>query len=93
MRQKELGPDHPRVAQSLGNLAAIYCDRHRFEDALPIIKRALVIREQQLGSDHPIIADLLETWARVSRGQAEDLQKRAREMRVRFQSKALHEKK
>jgi tetratricopeptide (TPR) repeat protein len=48
-----LGPDHPEVATSLNNLAVLYKRQGKYEDAEPLYKRALRIREKALGPDHP----------------------------------------
>ena len=44
MREITLGPDHPDLAQSLNNLAALYNDRKQFDKAEPLYERALEIR-------------------------------------------------
>ena len=41
IREEELGPDHPDVAQSLNDLAALYSAQGRDADAEPLYKRAL----------------------------------------------------
>ena len=45
--EKALGPDHPDVAASLNDLAALYSKQGRYADAEPLIKRALAIREKR----------------------------------------------
>ena len=44
MREHVLGPDHPDLAQSLNNLAALYNDRKLYSKAEPLYERALKIR-------------------------------------------------
>ena len=44
MREALLGPNHPDIAQSLNNLAALYNDRKQCEKAIPLYERALHIR-------------------------------------------------
>ena len=44
MREGVLGPDHPDLAQSLNNLAALYNDRKLYSKAEPLYERALKIR-------------------------------------------------
>ena len=39
--EKALGPDHPDVAISLNNLAALYNDQGRYADAEPLYKRVV----------------------------------------------------
>ena len=63
--EKALGPDHPDVAQSLNNLAALYVDQGRYADAEPLYKRALAIREKALGPDHPNVASSLNNLAQL----------------------------
>ena len=40
IREKSLGPDHPDVAGSLNNLAALYRDQGRWPEALPLVRTA-----------------------------------------------------
>jgi hypothetical protein len=51
--QKSYGPDHPRVAIRLNNLASLLQDTNRLGEAEPLMRRALEIVEDGLGSDHP----------------------------------------
>ena len=44
MRESILGPDHPDVASSLNNLAALYNDKKLYDKAEPLYDRALKIR-------------------------------------------------
>ena len=46
MRESVLGPDHPDIAQSLNNLAALYNDRKQYDKAEPLYERALKIRSK-----------------------------------------------
>jgi CHAT domain-containing protein/Tfp pilus assembly protein PilF len=76
------GPEHPNVARSLNNLAALYDDQGRYADAEPLYKHALAIREKALGPDHPRVATSLNNLAELYREQgryaeAEPLFKRA----------------
>jgi hypothetical protein len=48
-----LGPDHPDVATSLNNLAALYRSQGKYAEAAPLFQRSLVILEKALGPDHP----------------------------------------
>jgi tetratricopeptide (TPR) repeat protein len=63
IREKALGPDHPAVAQSLYNLAALYDSLGDYAKAEPLIKRSLVIREKALGPNHPDVARSLNNLA------------------------------
>ena len=51
--EAQLGPEHPDVASSLNNLAALYDLQGRYEDAEPLYQRVLGISEAQLGPEHP----------------------------------------
>ena len=44
--EKALGPEHPNVATSLNNLAALYDSEGRYADAEPFLKRSLAIFEK-----------------------------------------------
>jgi tetratricopeptide (TPR) repeat protein len=56
IREKQLGKDHPDVAQSLNNLASLLRAQGNYSDAEPLYRRALEIREKALGKDHPSVA-------------------------------------
>src|SRR5260221_337339 len=56
IREKGLGPDHPDVATSLSDLAAMYERLGRYADAEPLYKRSLAIYEKALGPDHSFVA-------------------------------------
>eukprot|EP00798_Chlamydomonas_sp_ICE-L_P028475 gene28475-31625_t len=73
VREAELGPDHPDVAETCSNLAILYSQKGQPELALPLgqddvgrplLERALAIQEEALGADHPdvlAIRDVLES--------------------------------
>ncbi|MBU1558141.1 tetratricopeptide repeat protein, partial [Patescibacteria group bacterium] len=61
--EKALGPDHPDVAISLNNLAALYRSKADYTRAEPLYVRALAIREKALGPDHPDVATSLNNLA------------------------------
>lgn len=48
-----LGPDHPRTAQSLSNLAGVLADQGDVDGARRLHERALAICEARLRPDHP----------------------------------------
>jgi tetratricopeptide (TPR) repeat protein len=78
-----LGPDHPDVAISLGNLAMVMRDLGLAGEARPLAERALAITEAALGPDHPTVAIRLNNLASILQdlGLADDarqLQERAR---------------
>ena len=61
--EKALGPDHPEVAATLNNLAALYCSQGRYAEAEPFLRRSLAISEKALGPDHPSVATTLDNLA------------------------------
>ncbi len=50
------GPQDPRLARSLNNLALLYYAQGDYAEAEPLYKRALAISEKALGRDHSPIA-------------------------------------
>jgi len=84
--ERTFGPDHPRVAASLVNLAAVYEAQGRYAEAEFLYKRALGIVEKALGSDHPHVAATCENMAELYRqigkeDEAKRLEERARKIR------------
>ncbi|MGB3509129.1 MAG: tetratricopeptide repeat protein [Microcoleaceae cyanobacterium] len=82
INEKALGADHPHVAISLKNLAALYYSQGKYAEAEPLLQRALAINEKAFGADHPPVAHCLEDLAEVyySQGkytEAERFQQRA----------------
>ncbi len=85
IKEKVLGPDHPDVAISLNNLAALYEKQGKYVEAEPLHKRSLEIREKALGRDHPDVANSLHNLAVLYEKQgkyaeAEPLYKRSLEI-------------
>jgi len=56
IREKILGSEHPDVATSLNNLAALHKDLGNYEQAKPLYERALAIDEKVYGTEHPDVA-------------------------------------
>ena len=86
IREKQLGRDHPDVATSLNNLAALYQAMGRYAEAEPLYRRSLAIREKQLGPDHPDVATSLNNLAALYQAmgryaEAEPLYRRSLEIR------------
>jgi tetratricopeptide (TPR) repeat protein len=80
--EKALGPDHPDVAMSLNNLAALHEAQGQYAQAEPLLKRSLAIREKAIGPDHPDVAVSLNNLGELYRAQgryaqAEPLYKRS----------------
>jgi tetratricopeptide (TPR) repeat protein len=61
------GPDHPRVAIDLNNLAQLLQDTNRLDEAEPLMRRALAIDEASYGPDHPRVAIDLNNLAQLLR--------------------------
>jgi tetratricopeptide (TPR) repeat protein len=80
------GPEDPRLATSLNNLALLYHARGRYAEAEPLYRRALAIWEKAQGSDHPDVATAVNNLAELylARGRyvdAEPLLRRALALR------------
>lgn len=69
IRETALDPDHPRVAQSLHQLASVYVQWKKFGNAEQLFKQALEISENAYGVDHPHIARELEALATLYQKQ------------------------
>lgn len=69
IRETALDPDHPRVAQSLHQLASVYVQWKKFGNAEQLYKQALEISENAYGTDHPHIARELEALATLYQKQ------------------------
>jgi len=54
--QARLGPDHPRVAIALNNLAQLLQATNRLAEAEPLMQQAWQIHEASYGPDHPLVA-------------------------------------
>jgi tetratricopeptide (TPR) repeat protein len=82
IREKELGPNDPKVAKTLNNLAILYQNQGRYAEAEPLLRRALSIDERALGPDNPETVATLNNLAVVYQSQgryseAEPLLKRS----------------
>ena len=80
--EASFGPDHPKVAIQLNNLAQLLQDTNRLDKAEPLMRRALEIDEDSFGPDHPNVAIRLNNLARLLQDtnrldQAEPLMRRA----------------
>ena len=63
MWEKAFGPDHPKVASALSNLAGLYRSQDHYAEAEALYQRALTIEEKASGPDHPDVAFLLKQLA------------------------------
>ncbi|HTM19568.1 MAG TPA: serine/threonine-protein kinase [Kofleriaceae bacterium] len=58
-RERLLGPDDPRVAGPIDNLASVYSDDGDLVRSTALYQRALAIRERGLGPNHPDVGTTL----------------------------------
>jgi tetratricopeptide (TPR) repeat protein len=63
--EKAYGPDHPKIATSLNNLAELLRCTNRLANAEGLMRRALAIDEQSFGPDHPEVAICLNNLAAI----------------------------
>lgn len=69
IRETALDPDHPRVAQSLHQLAGVYVQWKKFGNAEQLYKQALEISENAYGAEHPRVARELDALATLYQKQ------------------------
>jgi hypothetical protein len=68
-----LGPEHTRLATTLNNLATLLNSTGRPEEAEPLLRRALAIREAHFAPDHPLVAETRSELAKVRRTAGSDV--------------------
>jgi len=85
--EKVLALDHPSLAGSLHNLARLYHDQGKYEEAEPLYQRALAIVEKTLGV-HPNVALCLENYA----GLLEKMKREDEAAKLRERAKVIREK-
>lgn len=61
-REQVLGAEHPDSASTLHDLARLYQDQGKYDQAEPLFQKALEIREQQLGPEHPNTTTVRENY-------------------------------
>ncbi|NER84815.1 MAG: tetratricopeptide repeat protein, partial [Leptolyngbya sp. SIO1D8] len=66
---EQLGERHPEVATSLNNLADLYSDQGRYDEAEPLYHQALEIYREQFGEAHPTVATSLNNLALLYQAQ------------------------
>ncbi len=69
LREKVLGPEHPDVATSLNNLAALHDKQGKYAEAELLYQRALNIYEKARGPEYPDMATSLNNLAELYRAQ------------------------
>ncbi len=72
IREKALGEEHPDVAATLNNLAALYFQQGRYAEAEPLSQRALGIFTSALGEDHPSTQEAKRILQRLRRKMEEN---------------------
>ena len=83
---KSFGAQDARLATSVNDLAVLFQAQERYEEAEPLHRRALEVREKTLGPEHPDVALSLNNLAMLYQVQrryeaAEPLHRRALEVR------------
>jgi tetratricopeptide (TPR) repeat protein len=68
-KAEQFGPEDPRLAASLNNLAFLYHTQGRYAEAEPLYRRALTVKEKTLGTDHPTVASSLNNLANLYNAQ------------------------
>jgi tetratricopeptide (TPR) repeat protein len=69
IRERVLGPVHPKVADSLSGVAVVAMEQGRYAEAESLYQRALTIREQALGPQHPDVGFALNNLAYLYKAQ------------------------
>jgi len=77
IREKVLGPEHPHLAYTVGNLAIELVRKGRLEEAQTYVERALAILRKTEGPQHPHVANNLNTLGVILRSQGKLAQARA----------------
>jgi len=86
------GPQDPRLAISLNNLARLYHQQGKYNEAEPLYKRSLAIVEKALGPAHPHLATSLENYAMLLRKTNREVE--AARMEVHAEAiRAMHSQK
>ena len=85
---KKFGPNDPRLAANLNNLAELYRVQGHYAKAEPLYQRSLTILEKALGPEHPKVATSLENYAVLLReteraAEAERMEARAKAIRAK----------
>ena len=64
------GPEHPRTAKVLGDLAAVRTALHRYDEAEELFSRVITIYENALGMDHSDTAMAINNLGALYSAQA-----------------------
>jgi hypothetical protein len=82
--EKVAGPEDPKVAAALSDLAECYHAQRESKRAAPLYKRALSILEKSYGPTHPSLAPSLTGYANALRQSRQDGEAKQVEMRLRL---------
>ena len=82
------GPQDPRLATSLNNLAVLYQAQDRYAEAELFYSWSLAIWEKALGPEHPQVATSLENYALLLR----NISRRAEAAKMNARAKAIRAK-
>ena len=55
IRSEKLGDDHPLVADTYNNMACVYDNQGKYDEALAMHEESLSIKLKKLGDDHPVL--------------------------------------
>jgi tetratricopeptide (TPR) repeat protein len=66
--ETSLGPDHPAVAQTYGNLARMMFEQKNYRESIPLLERALAIEEKAFGGDSALTVVTRTNLARALLG-------------------------
>ncbi len=72
IRERLFGPEHPRIAASLSNLAVVQSDLSAYSEAEALYERALAIRLAEYGADHWNVARIVDAEGVVRQGPDRD---------------------
>ena len=71
--RKEYGEEHDAFATSIAWLGILYQAQRRFDEAEPLLKRSLAVREKAPGPNHLDVATSLDNLARLYQEQGPGL--------------------
>ncbi len=82
-KTERFGPQDPRLANGLNNLALLYHDQGKYAEAEPLYKRSLAILEKALGPEHPNVATGLGNYIALLRKTNREAEAARMESRAR----------
>ena len=68
-RKTKLGSDHPDTLTSMANLALIYWNQGRLEEAHSLLSRAVQAMQMVMGTSHPTVLLYIEHLDKLSTAQ------------------------